>query len=148
MNIQHYNQQKTKAHNTFIHTTKSCWRRSCWRFPSDWNPIHHSWAMQTFRDPSTGASHSSSIKTCPCRSKSLNLAARICLVFSGSETRWCGFTGSDMAAFLVSSRRVQSHSRCSKVSTLSCSHSLKRSFATSISYRYDFNYLAWLYHSL
>ena len=66
-------------------------------------------------------------------SKSLYLATRICLVFSGSQTRWCGFTGSDMATFLVS--------------TLGCSlsHSLKVSFATSILYRYDSNSLAWLY---
>ena len=69
MNIQHYNQQKTRATNTFIHTTKSCWRRSCSRFPSGWNPIHHTWAMPTFRDPSAGASHSSSsIKSCLPRS--------------------------------------------------------------------------------
>ena len=139
-NIKHSNQQKTRATNTSIHTTKSCWRWSCWRFPSGWNLIHHTWAMPTFRDPSAGTSHSSSsIKSCSCRSKSLNLAARICLVFSGSETRWCGFTGSDMAAFLVSSRRAQSHSRCSKVSTLgwSLSHSLKGSVAKSILYSYD-----------
>ena len=102
MNIQHYNQQKTRATNTFIHTTKSCWRRSCSRFPSGWNPIHHTWAMPTFRDPSAGASHSSSsIKSCSCRSKPLNLAAKICLVFSGLETRWCGFTGSDWLPFFL-----------------------------------------------
>ena len=104
MNIQHYNQQKTRATNTFIHTTKSCWRRSCLRFTSGWNPIHHTWAMPTFRDPSAGASHSSSsIKSCLPRSATAPIILWQTLWLSCSESLSFWFNLGNLSSYCLSS---------------------------------------------